>query len=460
MTFPYPCFQVQFKADGTVFQQPEADGLMGGMTDITDLFVLCHGWNNNIADAMDLYSGLTALFRTQIDANSALASNKYAVCAALWPSRKFEDKDLIPSGAAALNDAVTTEQLKSRVRDLATLSAASDWPAGGGITLPGLDELETLMDRIEDDPAAQLRAADLLRAGLPSEHTGTDDASDRFLSMKSSLLVERLSKPLNPPPVKATGTGAASIDPFSTGTVSGLGGAAGFRDVLGGIKSGFLNALNYTTYYLMKGRAGDVGVKGLSPLLVKLRGARPDLRIHLIGHSFGCRLVAATVNALPDGEQFRPDTVMLLQGAFSHNGFAKKGDETDLGAFRDVVGKQKVRGPILITHTRADKAVGVAYPVASRITGVNAASVGGPDDIYGGLGSNGAQTKDTTPERIEGTLLPVGTIYPFAAGVVPSTPCNLKADGIITGHSDIRKPEVAYALTVGMMAKAAMAVTT
>jgi pimeloyl-ACP methyl ester carboxylesterase len=201
-------------------------------------------------------------------------------------------------------------------------------------------------------------------------------------------------------------------------------------------------------------------VKGLSPLLVKLRGARPDLRIHLIGHSFGCRLVAATVNALPDGEQFRPDTVMLLQGAFSHNGFAKQGDDTGLGAFRNVVANKKVRGPILITHTRQDKAVGVAYPIASRITGVNAAALGDEHDIFGGLGSNGAQTQETTPERLEGTLLPVGATYPFASGVIPSTPCNLKAEGIITGHSDIQKPEVAYALTVAMTAKAAMAVTT
>jgi hypothetical protein len=265
-----------------------------------------------------------------------------------------------------------------------------------------------------------------------------------------------LQKPLNPPVIPA-GAGAASLDPFSTEPPSGLGGAAGFRDVLGGIKSGFLNFLNYTTYYMMKARAGDVGVKGVAPLIQKLRGARRDLRIHMIGHSFGCRLVAAAINALPEQEQFRPDTALLLQGAFSHNGFAlDDGGTVGRGAFRDVIEKKKVRGPIVITHTRNDKAVGTAYPIASRINGVTAAALGDANDIFGGLGSNGTQTKDTTPERNMGTLLAVGQPYPFSNGVTPSTPYNLLADEFIKAHSDIQKPEVAYALTVAMAAPAVM----
>ena len=305
------------------------------------------------------------------------------------------------------------------------------------------------MDGIEDaDDSTKARAVDLVRKLLPKDAASTDDASQRFFDTGAAALLTKLTKKLNPPAIPA-GVGAASLDPFSTGKVSGLGGAAGFRDVLGGIKSGFLHLLNYATYYMMKARAGDVGVKGVAPLIVELRGSRGDIRIHLIGHSFGCRVVASAVNALPDDEKYRPDTVLLLQGAFSHNGFALKG-EADRGAFRNVIEKKKVRGPIVITHTRNDKAVGVAYPIASRINGVTAAALGDANDIFGGLGSNGTQTKDTTPEGVAGTLLPVGQPYPFANGVASSTPCNLKADEFIKGHSDIQKPEVAYALTVAM----------
>jgi len=456
MNFPYPFYPVQFKKDGTVFQTSDVDSLLNGVKAPTDLLVMCHGWNNNMDDAKDLYCALAGLIKVQVDATPALAGRTYVICGVLWPSKKFEDKDLIPSGAASLNDAVSVDQLKARVGDLRSLFAGSDWP-GADAAPADLDEIAGLMESVEDDEGAQERVIDLLRPLLPKDMASTDDASDRFFEMRSKVLLANLKKPLNPPIIKA-GSGAAALDPFSTGAVSGLGGAASYRDSQGGAKSGILNLLNYATYYLMKARAGTVGQKGVAPLLVQLRQARPDLRLHMIGHSFGCRMVAAAINALPEGTvDARPDTVLLLQGAFSHNGFALEGDETDRGAFRDVIEKKKVRGGILITYTRNDKAVGLAYPIASRIAGTTAAALGDADDIFGGLGSNGTQTQQTTPERVMGTMQGVGQDYPFAKGVKPSTPYNLKADEFIKGHSDIRKPEVAYALTVAMAAPAVTA---
>jgi hypothetical protein len=456
MDFPYPYFPVQFTKEGTVFQQSDVDALVSAVTAgpnaPTDLFIMCHGWNNNMDEATSLYQGLANVIKAQIDANPKLNQRKYAICGVLWPSKKFEDSDLIPSGAAALEDAVKTDQLQQRVDDLRSLFAATDWPAVASQPPAEFDELKTLMDGIEDaGDDTKARAVDLVRKLLPKDAASTDDASQRFFDTGAAALLSKLTKKLNPPAIPA-GVGAASLDPFSTGKVSGLGGAAGFRDVLGGVKSGFLHLLNFATYYVMKARAGDVGVKGVAPLIVTLRDKRGELRIHMIGHSFGCRVLASTINSLPDDEKFRPDTVLLLQGAFSHNGFAMKGDVegVDRGAFRDVIEKKKVRGAIAITHTRNDKAVGIAYPIASRINGVTAAALGDADDIFGGLGSNGTQTKQTTPEGIPGTLLPVGQPYPFANGVPSSTPCNLKADEFIKGHSDIQKPEVAYALTVVM----------
>jgi hypothetical protein len=140
----------------------------------------------------------------------------------------------------------------------------------------------------------------------------------------------------------------------------------------------------------------------------------------------------------------------LLQGAFSHNGFASKFDQTNDGAFRQVVVEKKVRGPILITHTRNDKAVGLAFPIASRIAGQTAASLGDENDLYGGLGSNGAQNQSTTPERVVGTLLDVGGPYPFGTGTTSSKLYNLRADAFIAGHSDIVKPQVGFAVAIGM----------
>jgi hypothetical protein len=452
-TFPYPFFPVQFTKDGAVFQQPDVDALMTGVhAGVTDLFVISHGWNNNMDDAKHLYSGLCAQLAAQIGAVPALNSRAYAICGILWPSKKFEDQELIPSGAASLNDAVNEDQLRARVRGLADLIQAKGWPMEAPD--PTVErQLGSVMQSVgdwADKPAVRQDVVSVIRGLLPAHGADAEDATDRFFSMNADLLIMNLSRSLNPPQNLPQGAGAASLDPFSSGRVSGLGGAAGFRDVLGGVQSAFLHLLNFTTYYLMKARAGDVGVNGVKPLIEAIRGLRPDLRLHLLGHSFGCRLVTSAVNALAGGDGLRPNTMTLLQGAFSHNGFASKFDGTNDGGFRQVVAQKKVRGPILITHTRNDKAVGVAYPIASRIAGQTASALGDENDVYGGLGSNGAQTQVTTPERVTGTLLDVGGSYPFAGGATSSKPYNLKADAFIGGHSDIVKPQVGFAVATAM----------
>jgi hypothetical protein len=414
---------------------------------------MCHGWNNNMDDAKALYAGLAKEIAAQAAKLPALAGRSFALAGVLWPSKKFEDADLIPSGAAALDATVTSEVLKRRVRDLRSLYEAGGWPSGGENDKAAVfDQIEASIEGIENDPPRQATTASLVRSVVSPESASADDASDLFFDMKPSRLVEKLSRSLNPPVASPHGAGALSIDPFSTAPTSGLGGAAGFRDVLGGVKAGFLHLLNFTTYYLMKARAGEVGTKGLAPLLTTIRGLRPELRLHLIGHSFGCRLASSAVNALPEKPELYPETMLLLQGAFSHNGFAVPGNGVPQGVFRGVIEKGKVRGPILITHTRNDKAVGLAYPIASRLAGVAAAMVGDENDIFGGLGSNGAQTGVTTKERVLGALQAVGGAYPFAAAPKPSTPYNLRADAFIGGHSDIVKPEVAYAEAVAMAA--------
>ena len=451
-SFPFPFFPVQFTKDGVLFQQADAEALINGLPEgSTDLFVLSHGWNNNMDAAESLYSGLSAQFAAQIAA-APLKGRSYAICGVLWPSKQFDERELIPGGAASLNDAVTEDAMRARVSGLADLMQARGWPMEESerAVQSRLDALMQSVGDWEDDPDARQATVAGLRELLPPHSADAEDASDRFFTMQPELLLENLSRTLTPPQILAAGVNASSIDPFAGDPASGPGGAASFRDVFGGVHASLLHLLNFTTYYLMKARAGDVGVKGVAPLIEAVRGAHPGLRLHLVGHSFGCRVVTAAVNALPDDGRLRLSTLTLLQGAFSHNGFASKYDGANDGAFRQVVARKKVRGPILITHTRNDKAVGVAYPIASRIAGQAAAALGDENDLYGGLGSNGAQNQNTTPERVVGTLLDVGGSYPFAAGATSSRPYNLRADAFIAGHSDIVKPQVAYAVAVAL----------
>ncbi len=95
----------------------------------------------------------------------------------------------------------------------------------------------------------------------------------------------------------------------------------------------------------------------------------------------------------------------LFQTAFSHNSFSPP------GGVRSVVADGKCAGPILITHSVKDEAVG----------------------------RNGARH---TPEASHGDLLPEGAPYTFAPGRIYT----LQADDIIQARSDIVKPETAWAL--------------
>jgi pimeloyl-ACP methyl ester carboxylesterase len=207
------------------------------------------------------------------------------------------------------------------------------------------------------------------------------------------------------------------------------GGAASLHSAVGTL-------LNLTTYYLMKDRAGIVGRGAVAPALDEIQAAYPGLRIHLAGHSFGCRVIAAAaaVTAQPVA------SMALFQAAFSHNSFSPDYDSSHQpGSFRDLVTARKCAGPMIITHSMRDEAVGLGYPIASAISGQNASSIGGPRDRYGALGRNGARH---TPEASDGQLLAEGTPYSFAPGLL----YNLRADDIIHAHGDIVKPQTAWAL--------------
>jgi hypothetical protein len=436
--FPYA--EVQYTKDGAVHDAGEVAALMrqpeGGS--VTDLFVIAHGWNNHMDEARSLYRDFFGHVRAEQDAGRVpgAAGRGYAVLGVLWPSKKFADKELIASGAAGASSAVTDTVLLEQLDDLK--GVFSDPRADDK-----LEQAKRLVGDLEDKRSARIQFADLLRSMLPADAADDEDASTSLFELRGDQVMERLSKPVLParPASGGTGGSAARIgDPASP-----AGGAAGIGRFFSGIKSAARNLMNFATYYQMKERAGTVGRQGLSPLLHDIRARRPDLKLHLIGHSFGGRLVTAAAAGRDDRPVVKPDTLVPLQAAFSHHGFARRFDGTRDGFFRRVVENQLVAGPVVITCTRNDRAVGLAYPLASLIAGQVAAELGDKNDLYGGIGRNGAQK---TPEAVDGTLLAAGGAYAFQAGSL----YNLKADQFISDHSDICGDEVAHALLTAVAA--------
>jgi hypothetical protein len=414
--------------------------------DVTDLLVLSHGWNNDEADAFRLYKNLLSSISKEADAD--FNARKVAVLGVFWPSKKFADSDLIPGGAASFDDDLPADVLVAEIEAMRGFFDTDD-------AEDVLDRLVELVPDLSSKKSARTEFGEKVRGLLGNAADDDDELADEipdtFFDMEGDQILEELAVPRDEEGapgsdgsgdeggIAAVGAGAAGVatgDP--TGGVAGLGGF--FR----GIRSGAGSALNMVTYWKMKSRAGQVGRSGLAPLLAEIRAKAPALRIHLVGHSFGGRLVAAAALGKDDADPVLPISSMtLLQAAFSHNGFAENWRGNKDGYFRDVYADARVAGPTLVTYTANDRANRLAYPLASRLARQTAAARGGADDVYGAIGANGAQN---TPEAVAGTLVSRRESYAFENGKL----YNLEASYYVANHFDVAGREIANAIVAAI----------
>lgn len=414
--FPYK--EVQFDKKGNLFDEAEVNVLSTEIQqkEISDLIIVSHGWKNNIDHARQLYTELICNIHGVLEAGSGgrLGDRILGFVGVLWPSMKYTPVKLQPGGGASLDGAITNDMVFTVLESLTELSDNDD-------AEHLIEQAKNLVFDLEDRKTAQDNFVELIREIMADDEK--DDEVDYEVpggteTKPGREIIDLLSRP-----------GLMEIQ-------EGIGGAAGFGDVFSGIKGGVMNFLNMTTYWKMKKRAGKVGKKGLYDTITILNNHNPDLAIHLVGHSFGGRVVSAAVRGPDNKPSATVKTMSLLQAAFSHNGFAENFDGDRDGYFRRVVTQQRVPGPILITHTKNDKAVGIAYPIASRLSRDDSAALGDENDRFGGIGRNGAQN---TAEVVNDVLKDHSGIYDFEAGGI----YNLKADQLISDHSDVTNKAIA-----------------
>jgi len=392
----------RFDKDGAALNQQDVRLPQG----TTDVIVASHGWNNTEEQAeQQLYIPLFTNFAAI--ASDQLQNKKIAIVGVIWPSKKFTDvvdaavAEQTRGGGAGFGNSSTAadETIKAKLDVIATMF---DKKAAKKISAA-----KNQIGKLESDLAARRKFVDELRSLLDESAAHEEDNSALFFNLDGSVMLEKLKQPT--PLVSSGGGGGGGAASLGTPrTTTPAGGAAGLGDLFSGIKSGAIRFLNYLAYYEMKKRAGTVGQKGVGPLLDRL--AENVQRVHLGGHSFGCRVVtAAAATSTTDKLQ----SMSLLQAAFSHNGFSKSMN----GFFRSVVDNHRIKGPIVITYTPNDRAVGIAYPVASRLAGTVASAFGDANDKFGGLGRNGAQKMEPS-EVVQDVdrLLAVGGSYSWQPG--------------------------------------------
>ena len=404
----------------------------------TDLLIISHGWLTGRSQAEERYQELFGHFADVTASDLAIGGRKLAIAGVVWPSKKYEEVGAAPQtagrfagGTAAVGGA--SDDASEAAVYAAIESAALLFKDESDADL--LTALRDLVPKLKNDLDAQKKFVLVLRQlvdpdGLLASEATEEDNDNFFFGANAATIFEN-----------ATLAPSAHLSAAADSTEPQAGGAAGIRDFFSGIANGAINLLNLTTYFEMKKRAGTVGKNGLAPLIDKL--ADRVKRFHLIGHSFGGRLVTA---AVANSKTTKLHSLVLLQAAFSHNGFSKE----ENGFFRSMVEAKRVNGPVLITHTKNDLAVGFAYPTASRINRDNASTFGGPNDPFGAIGSNGAQRMEagevvTKPDK----LLEIEESYNFENGKLHNLESSefIKAPNGGDAHNFVFIPQVAWAIS-------------
>ncbi|WP_181143591.1 serine-threonine protein kinase [Streptomyces cinnamoneus] len=425
-----PYWELTFDADGDM-APGERDALVRGVGDsgITDLVVFAHGWNNRRSAATLLYDQFFAPFPGVLaDAPSPV---RLGYAGVFWPSMRFTDEPipdfppLRPAPAAGPG------------LDPATLRALADVLPGSEATL---DRLAELLERRPEDEERLAEFVALVRGLVPERLRAAAGDRDPY---------GHDMEPDAGPPAMFTADPRAVCEAFAEALAATGAPAA---ELLGGLGDaweklwrGALELLRQASYWEMKRRAGTVGRAGLGPVLALLAADPPGPRIHLVGHSFGGRLVAFAAQAVPEHVEC-VHSLTLLQGAFSHYAFAPRLPfALDRGgALKDL--HRRIRGPLLCCHSGYDEALRVLYPVASRVSGDNRSMWGADrlanDPRWGAMGHDGVQAVPGT------TTL---TLARALTDPLPESGCvNVDASAVVRrggppsgAHSDICHGELA-----------------
>jgi hypothetical protein len=415
----YPYFEVHFDKDGKVSRGAN----LSIPSSVRDLFIISHGWRNNEEDACTLYRGLFNSFRTVSEAFNADPS-RIGVLGVFWPSEAF-DESLASVAAAqrAVGNAAGRDATGTAIQNrLDQMKVFFDDPSQW-------EKLEAAKGKVRalETTAGREAFVGTIRSLFEQPKTHPEDASDDFFERDADELMRDLRL-------------ADEDEPAALSSPGETGGAAGLQDAFNSFKAAALRVLNYATYFEMKRRSGNVGRSGLASLIDRLAGNSDLGRIHLIGHSFGGRVVTS---AAANANTPKLKSMTLLQAAFSHNGFSQMMH----GFFRNVVDQKKVSGPVLITYSEFDRANGIAYPIASRLSQDKTQGFGDKTDVFGAIGRNGAQ-KMAENEVVEGDLLAVDKRYDFSAPKL----YNLNGAAFIKDHGMVTGKEIAYALLSALFA--------
>jgi pimeloyl-ACP methyl ester carboxylesterase len=395
----------------------------------TDIFMFSHGWNNDWTVATKRYEDFMNGYIAMRRRHGLAVANPYAplLVGIFWPSTALtfgegEEGPKIAAGNPEAIDRAVAEERKA-VREI-----AEQLPEGSVERFYELSQKESLTEE---------EALELARIVQPFYASGSDEGPETGKSTPGEIV--GAWQAMSPEP--------DNLDEI--GTVNAPAGgpqAAGFVDVFKKLDP--RNIIRTLTVRQMKDRAGVVGARGVGPLLRDLMSADKDspnpARLHLIGHSYGAKVMLSAIAAGGDPPR-AVHSLLLLQPAVSHLCFADLVPETNrAGGYRAVLGR--VKTPILTTFSAHDFPLTQVFHFALRRSeedlgeGPQLAGAGDPPSIYAALGGFGPRAAGEKLVDIQD----VNQVYGELGANIPII--GLRSTRTISGHGDISNESTWWAL--------------
>jgi hypothetical protein len=428
-------YALNFDEKGSLTEGNEFQDFRQAAGIATDAIFLAHGFRNDVNDATSLYTKFLGTFRGHLARPefAEIAGRKYIVGAVYWPSKALPESFTIDGDTGGVQAADPDLAMRvSATLKLALLKELVPEKAAA------LDQAAALLPLIENDSGVQDQFTALVLQTLEGSVLDATEGLPLVQQQRGSDMLPKLSAPVIVTASDENEGGVQALDSLG----NGVGGVESFGSVVGTILGGVDKFLNLTTWYIMKNRSGVVGETGVAQAVRDTRAANASIRIHLVGHSLGGRLMAGCAKSLAQAPLLQPDSMTLLEAAFSHYGFSANNGKGLAGYFRDVIVKHVVKGPLIETFSAQDTVVGLTYSVASRLADDNTKAIGDADDEFGGIGRNGAiKTTESSFQPLR-PAVSLHAPYVFRTGLVN---CLDGSGGLIKDHGDITNADVTYA---------------
>lgn len=402
---------VAFDENGSFVDRAGFDALLASVgTELppTDVLVISHGWNNSFEYASETYEAIIDQMTAVAASTPGILPNPYRpfILGIIWPSRAWDES---PEGFTESVGQDHSEQTVASMAETVYVALSPERATSAGFRHDVLRVQQFLAkDRLIPAEAVEFRA----------------------------LLRRHADRPTLP-------EDESVFDPQAP------------AQALEGITSGDFSARDLFrtfTFWQMKKRAGVIGQFGVRAAIAACQRHWLAARFHLIGHSFGCKVMLSTI-AGPGDPLPRPvESLILLQGAVSHEAMADQVTGTNSpGGYRAALDADRLNGPVVATFSRMDQACGRAYPIGSRLAN-QVGELEGLLDRFRALGAVGARGIEADLDHRE-AMLDVNRSYSISGRGVWSIDGGTSPGNFITGHSDIRSPQVAWLIlsTIGRL---------